>query len=83
MLEQLQKRLESKHLSIQVTQAAKDAVISRGYDQNFGARPLKRFIQRNIETLVARMIIAQDIEPDSLIKVDFDGSDFTAAVSEG
>ena len=83
MLEQLQKRLEDKHLSIQVTQAAKDAVISRGYDQNFGARPLKRFIQRNIETLVARMIIAQDIEPDSLIKVDFDGSDFTAAVSEG
>ena len=83
MLEQLQKRLEDKHLRIQVSEAAKDAVISRGYDQNFGARPLKRFIQRNIETLVARMIIAQDIEPDSLIKVDFDGSDFTAAVSEG
>ena len=81
MLEQLQKRLESKHLSIQVTQAAKDAVISRGYDQNFGARPLKRFIQRNIETLIARMIIAQDIEPDSVIKVDHDGENFTADVS--
>ena len=80
MLSQLTKRLEDKHLSVEVTQAAKEAVISQGYDQSFGARPLKRFIQRRIETLIARKIIAEDIEPDSLIKVDYDGTDFTAQI---
>ncbi len=80
MLSQLSKRLEDKHLSVEVTQAAKEAVISQGYDQSFGARPLKRFIQRRIETLIARKIIAEDIEPDSLIKVDYDGTDFTAQI---
>ena len=80
MLSQLTKRLEDKHLSVEVTQAAKEAVISQGYDQSFGARPLKRFIQRRIETLIARKIIAEDIEPDSLIKVDYNGTDFTAQI---
>ena len=77
MLGELQKRLESKHLSVEVTDAAKSAVIEQGYDQNFGARPLKRFIQRRIETIIARKIIADDIPPESILRVDYNGTDFT------
>ena len=80
MLAELQKRLNDKHLSLEVTDAAKNAVIEQGYDQNFGARPLKRFIQRKIETLIARKIIAEDIAPDSVLKVDYNGSEFTVEV---
>ena len=80
MLAELQKRLNDKHLSLEVTDAAKNAVIEQGYDQNFGARPLKRFIQRKIETLIARKIIAEDIAPDSILKVDYNGSEFTVEV---
>ncbi len=77
MLGDLQKRLQNKHLSIEVTNAAKSAVIEQGYDQNFGARPLKRFIQRRIETLIAKTIIADDIAPESVLRVDYNGTDFT------
>ena len=77
MLGELQKRLESKHLSVEVTDSAKTAVIEQGYDQNFGARPLKRFIQRRIETIIARKMIADDIPPESVLRVDYNGTDFT------
>ena len=77
MLSQLQKRLSDKHLSIEVSDKAKEAVISQGYDQNFGARPLKRFIQRRIETLIAKKLIAEDVPPESVLSVDYNGSDFT------
>ena len=77
MLGDLQKRLQNKHLTIEVTNAAKSAVIEQGYDQNFGARPLKRFIQRRIETLIAKTIIADDIAPESVLRVDYNGTDFT------
>ena len=59
-------------LSIEVTDAAKEAIVNQGYDQNFGARPLKRFIQRRIETLIAKKIIADELEPDSILQVDYD-----------
>ncbi len=79
MLSDLQKRLDAKHLSVSVSDTAKQAIIDQGYDQNFGARPLKRFIQRKIETLIARRIIADDIPPESVIRVNYD-TDFTADV---
>ena len=72
MLAELGKRLEDKRLSIEVTDAAKEAIVNQGYDQNFGARPLKRFIQRRIETLIAKKIIADELEPDSILQVDYD-----------
>ena len=80
MLGELEKRLADKHLSVEVTDAAKQAIIEQGYDQNFGARPLKRFIQRKVETLIARKIIAEDIAPDSVLKGDYNGSEFTVEV---
>ena len=79
MLAELGKRLEDKRLSIEVTDAAKEAIVNQGYDQNFGARPLKRFIQRRIETLIAKKIIADELEPDSILQVDYD-KDFVVNV---
>ena len=76
MLANLEKRLENKRLSIELTQRAKDAVVEQGYDQNFGARPLKRFIQRKIETLIAKKIIADEVSPDSTLEVDYENGQF-------
>ena len=77
MLNELSKRLADKQLTVEVTERAKDAVIEQGFDPNYGARPLKRFIQRRIETLVARKIIAGEVSVHRPIVVDYDGSDYT------
>lgn len=74
MLNNLRKRLEEKQLSLTVTNAAKDYIISNGYDINYGARPLKRWIQQKVETLLARKIIAEDIAPNTTLQVDYDGN---------
>ena len=74
MLNNLRKRLEEKQLSLNVTDAAKDYIISNGYDVNYGARPLKRWIQQKVETLLARKIIAEDVAPNTALQVDYDGS---------
>jgi len=74
MLNNLRKRLEEKQLSLTVTDAAKDYIISNGYDVNYGARPLKRWIQQKVETLLARKIIAEDIAPNTTLQVDYDGN---------
>lgn len=74
MLNSLRKRLEDKQLSLTVTDAAKDYIIANGYDVNYGARPLKRWIQQKVETLLARKIIAEDLEPNTMLTVDYDGN---------
>jgi ATP-dependent Clp protease ATP-binding subunit ClpB len=77
MVGELDKRLEDKRIHVEVSEKAMDAVINQGFDPNFGARPLKRFIQRNIETLIAKKIIAGEISTESTVLVDYDG-EFTA-----
>ena len=72
MLADLQKRLESKQIKIEITDKAKEFIVENGYDQNFGARPLKRFIKNNIETLVAKKIIGDEVVPGSTLVVDAD-----------
>ena len=77
MLDELRRRLADKQISITLTEAAKDAVIEQGFDPNYGARPLKRYIQSRIETLLARKMIGGEIFPDSTVTIDFDGSAYT------
>lgn len=77
MIGELRKRLEDKQVGIEVSDMAKQAIIDQGFDPSFGARPLKRYIQRKIETLVAKKIIAGEVEPESVITVDYDGNNFT------
>ena len=79
MLHSLENRLADKQLKLEVTPSAKDFIIDSGYDPVYGARPLKRFIQSHIETLVGRMIIAEDLAPDTTIVVDYDGNKLVAS----
>ncbi len=72
-LKSLQKRLDEKDLTLELTDSAKDFIIENGYDPVYGARPLKRFIQHNIETMVAKLIIEKAPSPDSVITIDSDG----------
>ena len=75
MLEGLNKRLRDRQLSVTLTPAAIEMVIEQGFDPVYGARPLKRYLQSRVETLVARRIIAADVQPGSTMVVDVeDGS---------
>ena len=78
MLEGLKKRLADQQLGLEVTDSAKEFILSQGYDVNFGARPLRRFIQQKLETLAARMIIEKDPLPGTIIHVDFNGRELIA-----
>jgi len=75
MLEDTQKRLADKQLSIDVSEDAKNFIIENAFDPSFGARPLKRYIQRKVETLVAKEIISKDIPPQTTIKIDIVNDD--------
>lgn len=70
MIRDLEKRLAERRLSVQLTQAAADYIIENGYDSAYGARPLKRFIQRSVETAIAKLLIREYIPEGSLLIVD-------------
>ncbi|MBQ3588340.1 MAG: ATP-dependent chaperone ClpB [Oscillospiraceae bacterium] len=70
MLDSLRGRLASKQLGLEITAAAKDYIIDNGYSETYGARPLKRFIQRNVETLIAKHIIKDNPKPGTVYTVD-------------
>ena len=73
-LADLEGRMSDKQLKLSVTDRAKQYMIDTAFDPQYGARPLKRFIQSNIETLVARKIIADDPVPGTTMTVDYDGN---------
>ncbi|MBQ1791255.1 MAG: AAA family ATPase, partial [Oscillospiraceae bacterium] len=70
MVESLRKRLKDRDLDLELTDAAKELIIERGYDPLYGARPLRRVLQSSVETLVARTILRGDISAGSTITVD-------------
>ena len=70
LIEDLQKRLVDKNIKLELTQSAKDYLIDNGYDEVYGARPLKRFVQKKLETLIARKILTQEILPNTTVVVD-------------
>ena len=74
----LQKRMAQRQLTVTLTDAAKDYLIAKGYDPIYGARPLKRLIQTEVETLLARWISAEDPAPETAIPVDYDGEKLVA-----
>ena len=73
LLADLRKRLQERRLDVRLTDAAKQYVADAGYDPHYGARPLKRLLQSKLETLLARHIIEQDVAPDTVFTVDYDG----------
>ena len=72
ILKDLNSRLADKQLKCELTERAKEMIIETGYDPAFGARPLKRLVQRHVETLLARKIIADQVEPGAVLTVDVD-----------
>jgi len=77
MLAGLNRRLSDKQLSCQVTPEAKALIVENGYDPAFGARPLRRYIQRSVETLIAKKIVGSDLMPGDVITVDAQGDQLT------
>ena len=77
MLDSLNKRLRDRQLSVTLTPAAMEHVIEQGFDPIYGARPLKRYLQSRVETLVARRIIAADIQPGQTMVVDVEDGKLT------
>ena len=71
-------RLSDKKIKIVVSDKAKKYIIDSSYDENYGARPIKRFVSRNIETLIAKSIISGDVKFNSTILIDVLGDKFTA-----
>ena len=77
IMNDLNKRLVDKQIVVSLTENARNYLINNGYDPIFGARPLKRFVQKELETLVGRKILEQYISPNSEVKVDYDGKELT------
>ena len=71
LIANLQKRLAEQQIKVTLTDAAKDAVIEQGYDPNFGARPLKRLLQRKVETLLAKKLLSAPLPQGSTVTVDY------------
>ena len=80
LLNGLKARLGEKELSLEITETAKDFIVNSGYDAVYGARPLKRYIQANVETLIAKKIIAGDVTENSILVVDVDNDSLTVKV---
>ncbi len=71
----LRRRLKEKQLDVELTDSARSYIVDAGYDPVYGARPLKRFIQSKVETLIARKILSEDLHHGSVLTVDYDGRD--------
>lgn len=74
MFASLEKRLESKDISVTITQSAKDYIVSEGYDADYGARPLRRTLQRLVEDKLSEKLIRAEISSGDKVKIDFDGN---------
>lgn len=74
LMEKLNMRLEDKDLTVSLTDSAKEYVLSHAYDPVYGARPLRRYLQKNVETLVAKLIIADEVAPEDTIRINVDNS---------
>ncbi len=70
IIKDTEKRLQDKRIHLIITDEAKKYIIDSSYDENYGARPLKRFVQRNVETLIANAILNDEIKYDSTITID-------------
>jgi ATP-dependent Clp protease ATP-binding subunit ClpC len=82
LAEEVRGRLEDRKVDFELTQAAKDEIVREGYDPQFGARPLRRTVQRRIENELARRILAGEVRQGQCVVVDFVGDEFTFTARE-
>ena len=83
MVGELDKRLADQELSLELTDAAKNQVIENGYDPVYGARPLKRYLQKYVETLAARKILSGDVHAGDTLVLDVQNGEFIVTVKDG
>ena len=83
MVGELDKRLADQELSLELTDAAKNQVIENGYDTVYGARPLKRYLQKYVETLAARKILSGDVHAGDTLVLDVQNGEFIVTVKDG
>ncbi|MBW1974012.1 MAG: ATP-dependent chaperone ClpB [Deltaproteobacteria bacterium] len=77
MIQDIAKRLKERRIVLELTEAAREHIARSGYDPVFGARPLRRYIQRNLETKIARELIAGEVPEGSTLKVDMQDGELT------
>ena len=80
LIKDLSARLEDKQLKLVITPLAKDLIIENGYDPVYGARPLKRYLQSKVETLIAKTMIANDLQAGNTIEIGARNGDFTVTI---
>ena len=73
----MNRRLADKELKVELTPAAEQFIVDNAFDPVYGARPLKRFLQKNVETMAARYILGGDVHAGSVMVVDRDGDGLT------
>ncbi len=83
LITDLNKRLVDKELSVELTEAAKQYVVDSAYDPVYGARPLKRFLTKNVETLTARLILGGEVSMGDTVVIDYDGKELVPTVKQG
>ena len=83
MLRDVNKRLAEKEVSIELSDAALQFVIDRGYDPTYGARPLKRFLQKNVETEAAKIILGGEVSRGDVIYMDVENGKLAGRVKRG
>ena len=80
LITDLNKRLSDREITVELTDAAKQYIVDNGYDPIYGARPLKRFLQKHVETLSAKLILADEVREGDTILIDVEGDHLTARV---
>jgi ATP-dependent Clp protease ATP-binding subunit ClpB len=78
LMKELNARLEDKEITVKLSDSAKAGIIAGGYDPVYGARPLKRYLQKTVETLCAKLILANSVAPGDTILIDDTGNGLTA-----
>lgn len=82
LMKNLNNRLVNREIFIELDAAAKDYIIEQGYDPVYGARPLKRFLQKHVETLAGRLILSDAVFPGDVIQIHYDGEKLAAGVKD-
>jgi ATP-dependent Clp protease ATP-binding subunit ClpB len=79
----VRRRLADRRIELEVTEAAREVIAREGYDPVYGARPLKRFIQREVETRIGRALLAGEVEEGTTIEIDVEDGELTVGWHEG
>ena len=82
LMEDLNRRLKDREIRVELTEAAAGYITEHGYDPMYGARPLKRFLQKHVETLSAKLILADKVRAKDTILIDVKENELSAQVKE-